>query len=118
MTNFFSVLFVDEAYTLAKKDDGKDFGHEAVAALLKDMEDYRGKFCVILAGYKQEMDEMISVNPGFRSRIPFFIDFPDYKRSELKEIAQEELSIAKEQIEKEDCFKFSFKIKRVYYIYG
>ncbi len=81
------VLFVDEAYALATPDAGFDYGHEAVATLIKAMEDYRGKFCVILAGYKNQMDEMIATNPGFRSRIQFEIDFPNYSRDELGRIA-------------------------------
>ena len=77
------VLFVDEAYSLAYSDSKADYGHEAIATLIKAMEDKRGKFCVILAGYKNPMLEMISSNPGFRSRIQFELDFPNYSRSEL-----------------------------------
>ena len=64
-----------------------DYGKEAVDTLVKAMEDYRGKFCVILAGYKNEMLKMLSSNPGFNSRIQFMLDFPNYSRDELKEIA-------------------------------
>lgn len=81
------VLFIDEAYALIPKDGGAwDYGQEAVATLIKAMEDYRGKFCVILAGYKNQMLEMLSSNPGFKSRIQFELDFPNYDRSELKQI--------------------------------
>lgn len=81
------VLFIDEAYTLSSSEEsGNDFGKEAIAALLKDMEDYKGKFCVILAGYKEEMEDMISTNPGFDSRINRKIDFPDYTNDELIKI--------------------------------
>ena len=52
------------------------------------MENYRGKFCVILAGYKKEIEEMISLNPGFDSRINRKIDFPDYTTNELLQISQ------------------------------
>lgn len=83
------VLFVDEAYALAPKGSAKwEYGHEAIATLLKAMEDNRGKFCVILAGYKKEMLEMLSSNPGFISRIQFELDFPNYSRSELGQIAR------------------------------
>ena len=83
------VLFVDEAYALVPKDGGGwDFGHEAIATLIKAMEDYRGKFCVILAGYKNPMLKMLSTNPGFQSRIQFTLDFPNYSRDELKLIAE------------------------------
>ena len=81
------VLFIDEAYALIPKDGGAwDYGQEAVATLIKAMEDYRGKFCVILAGYKNQMLELLSTNPGFKSRIQFELDFPNYSRNELKQI--------------------------------
>lgn len=80
------VLFVDEAYALVPKDGGFDYGNEAVATLIKAMEDYRGKFCVILAGYKNQMADMIASNPGFKSRIQFELDFPNYSRDELGQI--------------------------------
>ena len=51
------------------------------------MEDRRGQFCTILAGYKDEMRGMLSANPGFESRIQFTLDFPDYSRDELGQIA-------------------------------
>ena len=80
------VLFIDEAYSLVKSDSGSDYGHEAVAALIKAMEDYRGKFCVILAGYRNQMKDMIASNPGFKSRIQFELDFHNYSREELRSI--------------------------------
>ena len=83
------VLFVDEAYALVPKTGGGfDYGHEAVATLIKAMEDYRGKFCVILAGYRNEMQQMLSSNPGFKSRIQFELDFPNYSREELGQITK------------------------------
>ncbi|MCR5110109.1 MAG: AAA family ATPase [Ruminococcus sp.] len=81
------VLFIDEAYSLTQSVSKGDYGHEAVATLIKAMEDYRGKFCVILAGYRNPIQEMIASNPGFRSRIQFHIDFPNYARKELGQIA-------------------------------
>ncbi len=81
------VLFVDEAYALTSNTAAGDYGHEAIATLLKAMEDHRGKFCVILAGYKEKMQTMLSSNPGFRSRIQFELDFPNYSREELSQIA-------------------------------
>ena len=80
------VLFIDEAYSLVPNDAGFDYGNEAIATLIKAMEDYRGKFCVILAGYKNEMLSMLSTNPGFKSRIQFELDFQNYSREELGEI--------------------------------
>ena len=82
------VLFVDEAYALVPKDGAFDYGNEAVATLIKAMEDYRGKFCVIMAGYKNEMLQMLSTNPGFKSRIQFELEFPNYTRKELQSITE------------------------------
>lgn len=79
------VLFIDEAYSLAGKS-GSDHGIEAVDTLLKEMEDHRGEFCCVLAGYTKEMMELFDMNPGFKSRVQYFIDFPDYSKSELNEI--------------------------------
>lgn len=82
------VLFIDEAYSLSGNDSAShNYGDEAIAVLLKAMEDHRGQFCVILAGYKEEMKRMLSTNPGFESRIQFTLEFPDYSREELGEIA-------------------------------
>lgn len=83
------VLFIDEAYMLSggKVSGGGGFGEEAITALLKDMEDYRGQICIILAGYKEPMEKMMEINPGFTSRINRYIDFPDYSLDELRQIA-------------------------------
>ena len=81
------VLFIDEAYGLLGSGSAANYGAEAISVLLKEMEDRRGRFCVILAGYRKEMEELLSANPGFASRIPFMLDFPDYTREELGEIA-------------------------------
>ena len=83
------VLFVDEAYALGNNADSggiTDYGKEAIDTLVKAMEDKRGKFCVIFAGYRNEMQKMLSINPGLKSRIQFTLDFPNYTREELKEI--------------------------------
>ena len=91
------VLFIDEAYALGNNSDRgiTDYGKEAIDTLVKAMEDHRGKFCVILAGYRNEMLKMLSTNPGFQSRIQFSLDFPNYSREELKRIA--ELMLKKRQ---------------------
>ena len=78
------ILFIDEAYSLIAK--GEDFGSEAIATLLKRMEDDRDRLIVILAGYTEEMEEFIKSNPGLRSRFSRYIFFPDYTSSELAEI--------------------------------
>ena len=80
------ILFVDEAYTLAQGGE-KDFGREAIATLVKNMEDYRQNLVVILAGYGEEMDQFIRANPGLKSRFPVHIEFPDYSAEEMFEIA-------------------------------
>ena len=77
------VLFIDEAYTLAPKDSDKDYGQEAIDTLLKRMEDDRGKFVVIVAGYKNEMQRFIESNPGLKSRFNTYINIPDYTVDEL-----------------------------------
>ena len=79
------VLFIDEAYTLLDKN-GQGFGQEAIDTLLKEMEDKRGSFAVIVAGYDELMDEFINSNPGLKSRFNKFIHFDDYSSDELLQI--------------------------------
>lgn len=80
------ILFIDEAYTLAQGGE-KDFGREAIATLVKNLEDYRQNLVVILAGYCDEMDDFIRSNPGLKSRFPIQVEFPDYSAEEMFEIA-------------------------------
>ena len=81
------VLFIDEAYTLASgKNTAHDFGAEAIATLIKAMEDHKGEFIVIFAGYQKEMQDFLNMNPGIASRVGYTFDFPDYSASELEEI--------------------------------
>lgn len=79
------VLFIDEAYSLAGGFK-EDFGKEAVATLIKRMEDDRDKLIVIIAGYSNEMNEFIETNPGFKSRFNRYIEFTDYTPTELYSI--------------------------------
>ncbi len=81
-----SVLFIDEAYSLYVEDSPKDYGHEAIATLLTEMENHRKDFCIIMAGYTDEMHNMIKSNPGFESRVPYEIEFPNYTKEELEDI--------------------------------
>ncbi|WP_066173222.1 stage V sporulation protein K [Bacillus marinisedimentorum] len=80
------ILFIDEAYSLARGGE-KDFGKEAIDTLVKSMEDHKDTFILILAGYSNEMEHFLSLNPGLPSRFPIVIDFPDYTVSQLLEIA-------------------------------
>ena len=82
------ILFIDEAYALAKEGGGHDFGREAIAALLKFMEDNRDRLIVIVAGYPDEMRKFISTNPGLASRFTKTIDFPSYSGEELCRILE------------------------------
>ena len=79
------VLFIDEAYSLVSNTRGS-FEDEAIATLIKEMEDHREEICIILAGYTDEIKNLINLNPGFESRIPFTIDFPNYNSEELLKI--------------------------------
>jgi len=79
------ILFIDEAYALVT-DSPQDFGAEAVATLLKRMEDDRGDLVVIVAGYTVPMAKFIESNPGIRSRFNKTIEFPDYSNDELLQI--------------------------------
>ncbi len=76
------VLLIDEAYSLIRGGE-KDFGREAIDAVVKQVEDRRDTMVVILAGYPKEMAELVSANPGFSSRFPKTITFPDYDDDEL-----------------------------------
>ena len=85
------ILFVDEAYTLAPLSASGDRdaqGAQALEKLMKRMEDDRGQFIVIAAGYRTEMENLFRVNPGFRSRFNYFLDIKDYSPAELYQIMQ------------------------------
>ena len=81
------VLFIDEAYALAKGGPN-DYGHEAVDTLVKLMDDYRERLVVILAGYTEEMQACLQMNPGLHSRFPHMVKFADYGLEDLLDITQ------------------------------
>jgi len=76
------ILFIDEAYSLAS-DDTSGFGKEALDTLIKEMEDHADNLVVILAGYRKDMEKLMNLNEGLRSRIPHHFDFPHYSAEEL-----------------------------------
>jgi len=81
------VLFIDEAYALSR-DKNDPFGQEAIDELVKGMEDHRDDLVVILAGYKEEMENFLNTNPGLKSRFPNVIEFEDYTPEEMLQIAE------------------------------
>lgn len=96
------VLFIDEAYSLLGGEN--DFGAEAIATLLKRMEDDRDRLVVILAGYTNEMKKFIDSNPGLQSRFNRYIQFDDYSVEDLAEIFKRCLRKSRYKI-KRDAFE-------------
>ena len=95
------VLFIDEAYSMAE-----GYGNEAVDTLIKLMEDMRGQFVLILAGYTEPMARLLSSNPGFRSRIKDYIEFPDYTVKEAEGIFRSMAAKAGLKVSKEAIIRF------------
>ena len=94
------VLFIDEAYSLTPKDNSKDFGQEAIATLIKAMEDHKDELVVIFAGYTKEMKDFVNSNSGIASRIGYTFEFENYKEEELYKIFEVK------------CKKYSLKIDK------
>lgn len=111
------VLFIDEAYTLAGSANGGsgDFGKEAIATLIKEMEDNRDKLVVILAGYTKEMDEMMNVNPGLKSRIGKYINFEDYSDEEMYDIFIKFCEYEQYYLKEEAKLRLKEVLKEMYY---
>ena len=79
------VLFIDEAYAICRNDND-EYGYEALDTLTKCLEDYREDLVVIVAGYKDEMQDFLNANPGLSSRFKTIISFDDYTNEELLDI--------------------------------
>lgn len=92
-----NVLFIDEAYTLYTKGDERDFGHHAVECLLDVLSRKDPDMLIVFAGYKKEMDALLSMNQGLAGRFPYNFHFPNYTEDELMQIAANML--AKDQYE-------------------
>ncbi|MBD2775366.1 AAA family ATPase [Iningainema tapete] len=99
------VLFIDEAYALKPEEAKNDFGQESIDTLLKQMEDYRDRLVVIVAGYSEEMSRFIDANPGLKSRFNKYFYFDDYSPTELLTIF--------EKICEHNQFKLTEKSKTV-----
>ncbi|MBS1493221.1 MAG: AAA family ATPase [Bacteroidetes bacterium] len=83
------ILFIDEAYSLARSgEDSKDYGKEVIEILIKEMSDGPGDIAMIVAGYPKEMKVFIDSNPGLKSRFNMYYNFPDYVPQELIKIAE------------------------------
>ncbi len=105
------VLFIDEAYALAEGDATNDFGKEAIDTLVKLMEDNRNDLVIIVAGYKEDMDNFLKTNPGLISRFNKFINFEDYSDKELIEILNSMASKYNIVFEKKAIAKIRRKLK-------
>jgi SpoVK/Ycf46/Vps4 family AAA+-type ATPase len=84
-------LFIDEAYALSEAGAEHNFGREAIDTLLKRMEDFRGQFMVIVAGYPEEMKKFLEANPGLLSRFDRTLHFADYTEEQLFQITEDML---------------------------
>lgn len=80
------ILFIDEAYSLASNTNENTYNNEAIATLIKAMEDYRDDLVVIFAGYTKEMQDFLNSNSGIVSRIGYTFTFEDYTNEELIKI--------------------------------
>ena len=106
------VLFIDEAYSLYRQENERDYGQEAIEILLQVMETQREDLVVILAGYKDRMENFFQSNPGISSRIAHHLDFPDYDLEELLAIARLMLAEEMYRLSPEALQAFEAYLKR------
>ncbi|MBK0348972.1 AAA family ATPase [Aerococcaceae bacterium zg-ZJ1578] len=106
------VLFIDEAYTLNKKESSVNFGQEAIDTIMKYMEDYRNEIMVIFAGYTKEIDQFLKTNPGLVSRTPNRLVFEDYSAEEIIQLG--ELLLKQGQFILEDNAYYSKQVTKAY----
>lgn len=84
-----NVLFIDEAYTLnTGAEDKKDYGHRVIESLLTVLSQPDPDMLIVFAGYTNEMDAMLSTNPGLSGRFPYRYLFKDYNEEQLMLIAR------------------------------
>lgn len=107
------VLFIDEAYALVA-EYYDSFGEEAVATLIKRMEDDRDQLVLIIAGYTNEMEKFLDTNPGLQSRFNRYINFPDYTPKELFEIFESNCKKQEYQLTEEAETKLKETFKKAY----
>ncbi len=93
------VLFIDEAYALTSRGGSTDFGKEAIETIIKRMEDQKGEFAVVTAGYPENMKHFMEANPGLKSRFDRVLDFEDFTVDELMQIAKTHLEKEKLTLE-------------------
>ena len=105
------ILFIDEAYTLHKKQ-GVDHGIEAINTILKYMEDNRDNIMIIFAGYTKEMEQFLQTNPGLKSRVPNTFIFEDYSDDEIVQLGKSFL--AKGGYKLENSGYYAQHVKRAY----
>lgn len=105
------VLFIDEAYSLARGGE-KDFGREAIDTLVKQMEDHKDEFILILAGYPNEMEYFLEMNPGLASRFPFIHTFDDYTIDELMDIGEQFANEREYKLTREAKWKLKHHLRK------
>jgi len=109
------VLFIDEAYALARSnDDSKDFGREVIEILVKEMSNGPGDMVVIVAGYPKEMKYFLDSNPGLKSRFKLYYEFADYTPEELEKIALVACEKKEVSLSESACLKVNEYILEAY----